>query len=218
MFFRFICFVRVCLVSRGWYRLSQHPPLLKERRGYVKTLREDYQLSKENYPLPALRDNGTPQQLPTTSISSTAAFGATSRQMTVGQSPLNVIQPRTSLNQNSGSRRQTHTTTMTMTTPSHIMPSPSHSRQSLDQTPCPTYLLEDVQKLSLEDGMAEVRRCLFPPVTEVSPSQQHAFKGTHTTATRQAWTAQQRNGYKSTGSKGELMAGKKANRSRLRRL
>ena len=208
----FVClFGRVCLVSRDWYRLSQHPPLLKERRGYIKALREDYQLSKENYPPPAPRDvNGTPQQPPTTSSLSSAGFVTTSRQMTVGQSPLNVIQPRTSLNQNSG-QRQTQTTT-----PSHVAPSPAHTQQSLGQTPCPAYLLEDVQKLSLEDGVAEVRRCLFPTVTEVSPVH-HTHKGTHTVV-RQAWTSQQRNGYKSTATKGELMAGKKANRSRLRRL
>ena len=191
-------------MSRDWYHLSQHPPLLKERRRYVKALREDYQQSKENYPLPVLRDNGTPQQPP---ISSSTAFVATSRQMTVGQSPLNVIQPRTDLNQSSG-RRQTHTTT----TPSHVAPSP-HTQQGLGQTPCPAYLLEDIQKLSLDDGVTEVRRCLFP-VAEISPIQPN-HKGTHTA--RQAWTSQQRNGYKSA-AKGELMAGKKANRSRLRRL
>ena len=192
-------------MSRDWYRLSQHPPLLKERRRYVKALREDYQQSKENYPPPALRDNGTPQPPPISS--SAAAFLATSRQMTVGQSPLNVIQPRTNLNQSSG-RQQTHATT----TPSHVAPSP-HTQQGLGQTPCPAYLLEDIQKLSLDDGVTEVRRCLFP-VAEISPIQPN-HKGTHTT--RQAWTPQQRNGYKSA-TKGELMAGKKVNRSRLRRL
>ena len=194
---------RVCLVSRDWYHLSQHPPLFKERQRYVKALREDYQQSKENYPPPLLRDNGTPQQPPTSS----SAFVATSRQMTVGQSPLNVIQPRTDLNQSSG-QRQTHTTT----TPSHAVPSP-RTQQGLGQTPCPAYLLEDIQKLSLDDGVAEVRRCLFP-VAEISPIQPN-HKGTHTV--RQAWTSQQRNGHRSA-TKGELMAGKKANRSRLRRL
>ncbi len=201
-------------MCRDWYRLSQHPPLLKERRGYVKALREDYQLSKENYPPAALRDNSTPQQQPPAS-SSSAGFGPPSRQMTVGQSPLNVIQPRTGINQNSSSRQQTHTTT-----PSHVAPSSAHTQRGLGHTPCPSYLLEDVQKLSLEDGVAEVRRCLFPAtVAEVSPIS-HGHKGTHTTAgTRQAWSSsQQRNVYKSAATKGELMAGKKINRSRLRRL
>ena len=188
-------------MSHDWYHLSQHPPFLKQRHSYVKALREDYQLSKENYPPPSQRDNGTPQQPPTSSVIAT-----TSRQMTIGQSPLNVIQPRTSLNRSSG-HRQTHTMTS-----SHVASSP-HTQQGLGQTPCPTYLLEDVRKLSLDDGVAEVRRCLFP-VAEVSPIHNH--KGSHTAA-RQAWTLQQRNGYKS-GTKCELMAGKKANRSRLRRL
>ena len=206
-------------MSRDWYRLSQHPPLLKERRNYVKALREDYQLSKENYPPSILRDSSTPQQPPpptSSSSSSTAGFGPPSRQMTVGQSPLNIIQPRTGINQTSGSRRQTHTTT-----PSHVAHSPAHTRQGSGQTPCPAYLLEDVQKLSLEDGVAEVRRCLFPAtVVEVSPIS-HGHKGAHSAAAgvRQAWTtSQQRNGYKSAATKGELMAGKKTNRSRLRRL
>ena len=185
-------------MSRDWYRLSQHPPLLKQRRCYVKALREDYQLSKENYPLSTLRDNGTPQP--------PSSFMVTSRQMTVGQSPLNVIQPRTGLNRSSGRRQTQHTT------PSQMVPSP---QQSLGQTPCPTYLLEaDVQKLSLDDGVADVRRCLFP-VAEVSPTHNHKAVQL-TTAARQAWNLPQRTGYKST--KAELMAGKKANRSRLRRL
>lgn len=189
-------------MSRDWYRLSQHPPLLSQRHSYIKALQEDYQLSKENYPPPALRDNSTPQPPPTSST-----FTTNSRQMTVGQSPLNVIQPRAGLNRSSG-HRQTHATT-----PSHVASSP-HTQQSLGQTPCPTYLLEDVRKLSLDDGVAEVRRCLFP-VAEVSPVHNH--KGSSHTAVRQPWTLQQRNGYKS-GTKCELVAGKKANRSRLRRL
>lgn len=177
---------RVCQVSHGWYRLSQHPPLLKQRRTYIKALKEEYQLSKENFP-PSLRNNSTPHAQQPSFVSS--------HQMTIAPSPLNVIQPRSS--NSSGRQRQRQTSAPTQLA--------SPPQQSSDQTPCPAYLLEDVGKLSLDDGVVEVRRCLFP-TAEISP--------THKSLTRTLWN--QRNAYKS--AKGDLMAGKKANRSRLRRL
>ena len=184
----FVSLFRVCQVCRDWYQLSQHPPFMKQRKHYVKTLREEYQLSKENFPLPALRDNGTPQQQ--------TPF-IPSRHMTVGQSPLNVIQPKFS-------HRKSNRRTNPAPTPGHTRPSLS----PLNETPCPAHLLENVQKLSLEDGVGdlEVRRCLFP-VADVSPSHNHRNLAGRT------WN--QRN---KCSTKGELMAGKKANRNRLRRL
>ena len=179
----------MCRVSRDWYRLSHHPPLLKKRRRYIKTLREEYRLSKENYPTSTttttVRDNGTPQQTSMTS----------SRHMTVGQSPLNVIQPKSS-SRTSNQRRSSSVVQPTLSSPA-----------TAGQTPCPSYLVENVKKLSLDDGTAEVRRCLFP-MADLSPTR--GYKGTRT-----SWN--QRSHHKS-GGKGELMAGKKTNRSRLRRL
>ena len=182
---------RVCQVSQDWYQLSQHPPLLKQRKRYIKTLREEYQLSKENFPPPALRDNGTPQQQ--------TSF-IPSRHMTVGQSPLNVIQPKSA---HRNSNRRTIVPPTSGHTQSYLSP--------LNETPCPAYLLENVKKLSLEDGVAdlEVRRCLFP-MTDVSPSHNYRNLGPGRT-----WNT--RNSHKCS-AKGELTAGKKANRNRLRRL
>ena len=183
---------RVCKVSSDWYRLSQHPPLLKQRKQYIKTLREEYQLSKENYPPPTLLENGTPQQQ--------ASF-VPSRHMTVGQSPLNIIQPKSS-HRNSNQRTNPPAPPTSGHTQSSLSP------RGLGETPCPAYLLENVQKLSLDDGVAEVRRCLFP-TAEISPTH------IHRNLARPAWN--QRNSYKCC-TKGELMAGKKSNRCRLRRL
>lgn len=176
---------RVCQVSQSWYRLSQHPSLLKRRKRYVKARREEYQTSKENFPPSSLRDNGTPQQ--------TVTY-ASLRHMTTGLSPLNVIQLKSS------DRNTNHRT--------NAMPSPT---QTSGQTPCPAYLLETVQRLSLEDNTAEVRRCLFPIADSTPPHHTH-----RNMPARPAWG--QRNNYKCC-TKGELiMAGKKTNRSRLRRL
>ena len=180
----FVCF-RMSQVSRDWYRLSRHPPLLKQRRRYVKLLREEYRLSKENYPPPNSRDSGTPQQV-------------LSRHMTGGQSPLNVIQPK------SGSRSHSHRTSRAH---SAIVTSPS------GQTPCPAYLLENVKKLSLDDGTAEVRRCLFP-MADLSPT----TRSLKNVASRATWNQRSHTNYHKCCTKSELMAGKKTNRSRLRRL
>ena len=185
LYFCVFSFSRVCQVSRNWYRFSRHPPLLKQRRHYVKALREDYQLSKENFPPPGLRDNDTPQQ--TSFVSS--------RHMTVGPSPLNIIQPKTSI-----SRSNHHGISS--------QASLSPPQQGSGQTPCPVYLLENVRKLSIDEDTVEVRRCLFP-MGESPPSHSH-----RSVATRQTWN--QRTNYKCCTK--ELMAGKKTNRSRLRRL